>query len=172
MKIKTLLQPADNRRLFLKRFFTVGKWKFVRLTGGPLLILTGILLFHIRAWGKGLIPENVVIYFCSFCVGFGIYYGIRPFLMLLNRKFFSEISSELETLDDGLRLADAGGVETVVPYANVTSAATDGKYLQISIFTSRESRIILPLDRILEGDAEKFAGELAARITGPSKAGL
>jgi hypothetical protein len=81
IKILYKINKLDNIKIFLYSYFTIDKWKYIRIFSGPLLICIGVFLLYF--------PNTFQIAFGGFAIGYGIFMLIRPFLRLIyiNKKY-------------------------------------------------------------------------------------
>lgn len=169
MKIKIHLAAPDSRKLFLYRFYNFKGYKFLRRFGGPLIVVIGLLLLRLKPTNNFAF-ENFSVYFASFAIGFGAYYTLRPFLTLLIKKNFREETTDLELRENGLWIGEEKGISVETPYANVVSSEVEKSRLFIKIMTTREAIVIVPFDKVVEGDPAEFGRALAERIVPKDKA--
>jgi hypothetical protein len=88
-KISYSLTKKERIKIFLYLHFSYPGWKYVRILGGPLLILIGILLIQLDIYFS--------IAYGGFAIGFGLYYLLRPFLkILINIRKYKTIEETIE----------------------------------------------------------------------------
>jgi hypothetical protein len=97
-----ILTRAERIRLFLREYYIGNNtWtNAMRIFGGPLIIGSGIHLYHE--------PSRFAIGYGGFCFLFGIYYILKPVLIIAMRlslfqdiKFNAFITENELTLEDG-----------------------------------------------------------------------
>jgi hypothetical protein len=153
MKIEYVLSKKDKTMIYLNQHYSNGFWGLVRLLGGPLLLVFGIIVF--------LFSEGLGRYVGIFSVMFGAYYGLRPLFSLLSES--KEISDEhgfLSISRYGTLTVKDDNTETDVKKEYIKTYSLTKKYLIIRIFTSRSFLIQIPLECIAGGNLKEFIAVL------------
>ena len=88
------LTKADYKSFFTYQYFFGAKSirRYIRLFAGPILVLLGINFLYND-------DNRFGIAFGGFCLGYGIYYTLKPFLFILIKKFPNETFTYNFSLD-------------------------------------------------------------------------
>ncbi len=77
---------------------------------------------------------------------------------------FKEETTELELREKGLWIGDATGMSVETPYENVVSSEIEKSRLFIKVIAKREAIVVVPFDKVVEGDPSEFGRALVERI--------
>lgn len=95
---------ADQRRLFLRGYYSRPGLKYQRIIIGPLLIAVSALSYFL----------HLSLYYCLFILIFALYYSAKPFLMLLRFRF--QNTESVVTVGDGkISIKNESGVTDFQP---------------------------------------------------------
>jgi hypothetical protein len=150
-KIRYSLTKKERIKIFLYLHFSYPGWKYVRILGGPFLILVGILL----------IKSNIYfsIAYGGFAIGFGLYYMLRPFLkILINIKKYKIIK---ETIEYNNKTKDIKIISDTLKVNIPTERILNikklkwGYKLMIKI-DNRKHYIVLTKKSIIDGNLDNF----------------
>ena len=103
-----IITRAERIKLFLREYYTGNNtWlNIMRIIGGPLLIGYGIRLYSDS--------ERFAIGYGGFCFLYGIYYLLKPVLLIaIRRSLFKPASFDLYLNEDELTLREEGATTTI-----------------------------------------------------------
>ncbi len=109
----TSIYRKEKVRMFLTDYYLADRvWKNIaRMIGGPLLILIGVD-FYIKNY------DQFTLAYSGFCIGYGTYFMLKPFLwMLLRRSLFNKEQVEVTVNDHALWLR-SGSDESKIQLSN------------------------------------------------------
>jgi len=133
--------------IFLKDYyFGFSKWIiFLRLFGGPLLILIGLYLYN-----EGF--DKFSVAYSGFCILYGIYMIFKPCIWVLSHTDnYKTENVDIEVEDDFLRIKDAQN-ESKIGFETFIKILEKKDYFSFVITKSQRLRIP---KRLLEVDEQK-----------------
>jgi hypothetical protein len=123
MRYDYQLSRRDQIGIFLSQFYRFSWLLFVRIFGGPFMVLAGILLYTKE--GKALVALG------GFLIVFGIYHFFRPlFSILFSPSTFTPLDLSLETSSNLLHYTDG-------------KLASQHRLVKISRFKVEKENIVL-----------------------------
>lgn len=152
MKLHYTLSDKELYRANLTEHFSVRRWGYLRIFGGPALIGVGFLLRFSsdsdQSRGLGM-----------FFVFYGLYYGLRPFLTswfrlrLRRREGVAEQVTEIELSDDGIHVRDPEA-SSELSWDSISTAGAREEHYFIAIRGG--ARFVIPKRAV--SDSKQFAG--------------
>lgn len=163
---RTFSQFVDN---YIASYFGTPGQTFIRLTGGPLLIVSGaFLIIYTRTadiWSGLIFIINLT---AVILILYGLFYLFRPvlniFLVWLRRDQFlgpADAVMTLELLDENLRVHE-GADPFDLPIDQILAVQRRAK--SAWIITKSDNLVYFPLEDLLSGDADAFMDALDAVI--------
>jgi hypothetical protein len=163
---RTFSQFVDN---YIASYFGTPGQTFIRLTGGPLLIVSGaFLIIYTRTadiWSSLIFIINLT---AVILILYGLFYLFRPvlniFLVWLRRDQFlgpADAVMALELLDEKLRVHE-GADPFDLPLDKILAVQRRAK--SAWIITKSDNLVYFPLEDLLSGDADAFMDALDAAI--------
>ncbi len=152
MKLRYTLSDKELYRANLTEHFSVRRWGYLRIFGGPALIAVGFLL---RFSSDSDQNRGLGMFF----VFYGLYYGLRPFLTswfrlrLRRREGVAEQVTEIELNDDGIEVRDPEA-SSELSWESVSTAGAREEHYFIAIRGG--ARFIIPKRAV--SDQPQFAG--------------
>lgn len=138
----------DRNRIFLYSYYLLPStlYKVSRVIGGPLLVALGIYFLSYKGY-------SVVFYYAyaGFAIGYGIYYMLKPFLILLFRKYKTQIV-HVSVQENIITLADEK-LKSELDLSKVKVTTSKAYYL---IWYSNNSPIFLKKNLLQDEIREKI----------------
>jgi hypothetical protein len=156
-RISYEVSRADAARLLLYGYYTRPGWRWVRIVAGPLMVVLGILMLTQ--------PGRFSTIYGGAVIGYGVYYALRPFLMMIARlRRMEDASSALEILPgEGLLFSDSAA-SSRVDMTKVRRVRLSESYLTIELKLQKKLFYHVPRASVKKGDVAAFAETLKREI--------
>ena len=122
-----IITRTERIKLFIREYYT-GNTTYIntiRIIGGPLIIGSGIHLYNQ--------PKRFAIGYGGFCLLYGIYYLLKPLLIVaLRLSLFQSIDFNLTVDEDKLELQDASAT-TSIQFSSFKSILRHAHYYAVKL---------------------------------------
>lgn len=146
--LKTL-ERSQRIRMFLDGHY-FGNSRFinlVRLTGGPLVLALGAMLWFTPSSRAG-------IAYAGICFFYGLYYTLKPYLWIFfRRESFKTIHVNIELKEDSLRLVEDAS-EAEIKFGSMRRIIKRKTYYMLEI--AKYTRMYVPFTLLTEGQCGKM----------------
>jgi hypothetical protein len=158
LKLRYEVTKSDAAKLLLFGYYSRPGWRWVRIVAGPVMIALGIFMITLAGRFNTIYGGAVI--------GYGAYYALRPFLMMIGRlSRMGDSSSTLEILPgEGLRFSDSSS-SSRVDTEKVRGVRLSDSYLTIELRMRKRLYYHVPRACVKEGDIEAFARALDGEIS-------
>lgn len=151
MTLKYKITKKDKIHLFFREYYTIPGWKFIRLFGGPLVIMLGAFLMETE-------PDWQIL--AGIFIGYGVFYSFKPLLqVMLKFHKLTEETIELRIENGKLRVND-GLAKSEIDAKQIGNIIRTKGYVDIVLNLKEEFKIYVPLSGILEGNVDEFSRAL------------
>jgi len=157
MTLSYTLKRNDRIKIFLLQYYTLPFWKYVRIFAGPVLVLMGIFLLNV--------PGKLYIAYGGFCIGYGCYYILKPYLAVLIRfrKSIDE-NIELKILEDNKLEINDKNASSSIDFSMIKSVKLSRKYLIINLASPKYFTLFVPVASVTDGNVEGVYNGLVQKV--------
>lgn len=143
--MKITITREDYKKFFLYNYYYGSKKliRFMRMYMGPILFFVGLYLY--------LTYENIEPVFIFFCIGYGVYYFLKPLILLILSKNQDEVL-EFEFIDKTINIKDRLNEATI----NLEKNNLNENKLAYFLKLDNGQIIFFPKNKLNEKSANEF----------------